>query len=285
VNPFTGVFSAQKSYFSTNVTRTYEWRVEQLDRMSRMLTAHAAELQAAMAHDFKTARQEYDFETSTAIAEVEYQKSQLREWMTPVEAPVPRPLARTGHKAMIYRERHGVTLIIGPFNGPLSLLIRPAIAVLAAGNTCVLKPSEALTNFSVLLARLVPDYFDPRAVSVVAANRHDGAQLLELPFDFIFFTGSTRTGKVIARAAAENLTPVVLELGGINPALVDESANLPDAARKIVWGAMAWGGQWCTSPGYVCVPESLAEEFVCHAVESLASLYGDEPGPILTTHT
>jgi aldehyde dehydrogenase (NAD+) len=277
VNPFTGVFSAQKSYFSTNVTRTYEWRVEQLDRMSRMLTAHAAELQAAIAHDFKTARQEYDFETSTAIAEVEYQKSQLREWMTPVEAPVPRPLARTGHKAMIYREPHGVTLIIGPFNGPLSLLIRPAIAVLAAGNTCVLKPSEALTNFSVLLARLVPDYFDPRAVSVVAANRHDGAQLLELPFDFIFFTGSTRTGKVIARAAAENLTPVVLELGGINPALVDESANLPDAARKIVWGAMAWGGQWCTSPGYVCVPESLAEEFVCHAVESLASLYGDEP--------
>jgi aldehyde dehydrogenase (NAD+) len=155
--------------------------VEQLDRMSRMVTDNTAGFQQAIAADFKTARQEYDFETSTAIAEAEFQKSQLQAWMEPVEAPVPRALAATGHKAMIYREPYGVTLVIGPFNGPLTLLIRPAIAVLAAGNTCILKPSEALTATSALLARLVPEYFDPRAVCVVAADREKGSQLLDLP--------------------------------------------------------------------------------------------------------
>jgi acyl-CoA reductase-like NAD-dependent aldehyde dehydrogenase len=277
MNPYSAVFDAQKEYFASNVTRSYEWRVEQLDRMSRMVTENTVEFQQAIAGDFKTSRQEYDFETSTAIAEVEFQRSQLQTWMEPVEAQVPRALAATGHKAMIYREPYGVTLVIGPFNGPLTLLIRPAIAVLAAGNTCILKPSEALTVTSALLARLVPEYFDPRAVCVVAADREKGSQLLDLPFDFLFFTGSTRTGKVMARAAAENLTPVLLELGGINPALVDETANLPDAARKIVWGAMAWGGQWCTSPGYACVHESVAEEFVSQLAEALMSLYGPDP--------
>ena len=111
----------------------------------------------------------------------------------------------------------------------------------------------------------------------MAADREKGAQLLDLPFDFLFFTGSTRTGKVMARAAAENLTPMLLELGGINPALVDETANLPDAAKKIVWGAMAWGGQWCTSPGYAYVHESVAEEFVSQSAEALVSLYGRDP--------
>jgi aldehyde dehydrogenase (NAD+) len=277
MNPYSAVFDAQKEYFASNVTRSYEWRVEQLDRMSRMVTENKAGFQQAIAADFKTARQEYDFETSTAIAEAEFQKSQLQAWMEPAEAPVPRALAATGHKAMIYREPYGVTLVIGPFNGPLTLLIRPAIAVLAAGNTCILKPSEALTATSALLSRLVPEYFDPRAVCVVAADREKGSQLLDLPFDFLFFTGSTRTGKVMARAAAENLTPVLLELGGINPALVDETANLPDAARKIIWGAMAWGGQWCTSPGYACVHESVAEEFVSQLAEALVSLYGPDP--------
>src|ERR1700734_2086602 len=199
MNPYSAVFDAQKEYFASNVTRSYEWRVEQLDRMSRMVTENKAGFQQAIAADFKTARQEYDFETSTAIAEAEFQKSQLQAWMEPAEAPVPRALAATGHKAMIYREPYGVTLVIGPFNGPLTLLIRPAIAVLAAGNTCILKPSEALTATSALLSRLVPEYFDPRAVCVVAADREKGSQLLDLPFDFLFFTGSTRTGKGMGR--------------------------------------------------------------------------------------
>jgi aldehyde dehydrogenase (NAD+) len=277
MNPFSDILEAQQSYFASNITRSLEWRVEQLDRMQQMLREHEVEFQTAIAKDFKTSRQEYEFETFTAIAEVDFQKSQLESWMTPEEAPLPKALMATGHKAFIHREPYGVTLIIGPFNGPLCLLIRPAINVLAAGNTCILKPSEKLTQTSALLARLIPEYFDPRAVCAVTPSREDSGKLLELPLDFIFFTGSTRTGKVVARAAAENLTPVILECGGMNPALVDETANLADAAKKIVWGAMAWGGQWCTSPGYAYVHESVAEDFVAHAKSALIELYGDNP--------
>ena len=259
------------------MTRSYAWRIEQLDRMGRMLAENEERLQKAIAADFKTARQEYVFETFASAAEAEYQKSQLNSWMEPVEAPVPRFLAATGHKAFVYREPYGVSLIIGPFNGPLTLLIRPALAALAAGNTCVLKLSERLSATTGVLVGLIPKYFDPRAVTVVVGRREENAELLKLPFDFIFFTGSTNTGKVVARAAAENLTPVLLELGGQNPALVDATANIPDAAKKIVWGKMAWGGQWCTSPGYAYVHESVAEAFVAKAKKALVELYGPDP--------
>src|SRR6202044_3500328 len=130
---------------------------------------------------------------------------------------------------------------------------------------------------SALLLDLVPKYFESDAVAAVSGHREETTELLRLPFDFIFFTGSSSTGKVVARAAAENLTPVVLELGGINPALVDETANIRDAARKIVWGAMAWGGQWCTSPGYAYVHESVAAEFVSESKKALIEFFGTDP--------
>ena len=277
MNPFQDLFDAQKAYFSTNVTRTYEWRVEQLDRMGRMIKENEAAVQNAVARDFKTASQEYIFETVTSISETEFQKSQLESWMTPTEAPVPRALAETGHKGVVYRDPYGVALIMGPFNGPLTLLIRPALTALAAGNTCILKVSEQLSATSVLLMELVPRYFDPRAVTAVTGHREEVTELLKLPFDFIFFTGSTKVGKIVMKAAAENLTPVLLELGGQNPALVDETANIPDAAKKIVWGAMAWGGQWCTSPGYAYVNEFVADAFVAEARKAVVELYGKDP--------
>src|SRR6266404_2658407 len=277
MNQFQKMFDAQKTYFATGVTRSYEWRVGQLDRMGRMIKDNEAALQEAIARDFKTASQEYVFETLACFLETEFQKSQLKDWMAPVEAPVPRALAATGHRGFVYREPYGVALIIGPFNGPLLLLLRPAIAALAAGNTCVFKLSTALAATSALLVALVPKYFEPQMVTAVLGHREAITELLKLPFDFIFFTGSTSTGKVIARAAAETLTPVVLELGGQNPALVDHTANIPDAAKKILWGAMAWGGQWCTSPGYAYVHESVADEFVAEAKKALVELYGDDP--------
>jgi aldehyde dehydrogenase (NAD+) len=279
MNSFQELFDRQKRHFATGATRSYEWRVEQLDRMSRLVGENEAALQQAVAQDFKTASQEYIFETQACLGEVEFQKSMLPGWMAPTEAPVPRALAATGHRGVVYREPYGVALIVGPSNGPLLLLLRPAIAALAAGNCCVLKLSSALKATTALLLDLVPKYFELEAVAAVAGHREEITELLKLPFDFIFFTGSTSTGKVIARAAAENLTPVLLELGGQNPALVDETANIPDAARKIVWGAMAWGGQWCTSPGYAYVHESVAEAFVAEAKAALIALYGEEPKP------
>src|SRR5271163_13391 len=277
MNQFQKIFDAQKALFATGVTRTYEWRVEQLDRMARMIKENERRFQEALAKDFKTASQEYIFETEASAGEAQLQKSQLRGWMEPVEAPVPRFMAKTGHKAMVYRDPYGVALVIGPFNGPLLLLLRPAIAVLAAGNTCILKLSEALSATTDLLLELVPKYFDPRAVAAVRGRREEITQLLKLSFDFIFFTGSTKVGKIVMKAAAENLTPVLLELGGMNPALVDATANIPDAAKKIVWGKMAWGGQWCTSPGYAYVHESVADAFVAEAKKALVELFGDDP--------
>jgi aldehyde dehydrogenase (NAD+) len=277
LNKFQNIFDAQKALFASGVTRTYDWRVEQLDRMARMIGENEERFQKAMAKDFKTASQEYIFETQASAGETEVQKSQLKEWMKPVEAPVPRFLAKTGHKGMVYREPYGVALIIGPFNGPLLLLIRPALAALAAGNTCILTLSEALPATTNVLLELVPKYFDPSAVTAVAGGKEPNTELLKLPFDFIFFTGSTVVGKIVAKAAAENLTPVLLELGGMNPAVVDATANVPDAAKKIVWGKMAWGGQWCTSPGYAYVHESVAEAFVAEARKALVELFGKDP--------
>ena len=245
--------------------------------MARLVGENEAALQRAIGQDFKTASQEQVFETLACLGEVAFQKSQIKDWMAPTEAPVPRALAATGHRGVVYRDPFGVALIIGPFNGPLLLLLRPAIAALAAGNCCVLKLSNAVKASSALLLELVPKYFEPDAVAAVSGGREETTELLKLPFDFIFFTGSTSTGKVVARAAAENLTPVLLELGGQNPALVDETANIPDAAKKIVWGGMAWGGQWCTSPGYAYVHESVAEAFVEQAKASLIALFGADP--------
>ena len=277
MNKFQNIFDAQKALFASGVTRTYDWRLEQLDCMARMIGENEERFQKAMAKDFKTASQEYIFETQASAGETEVQKSQLKEWMKPVEAPVPRFLAKTGHKGMVYREPYGVALIIGPFNGPLLLLIRPALAALAAGNTCILTLSEALPATTNVLLELVPKYFDPSAVTAVAGGKEPNTELLKLPFDFIFFTGSTVVGKIVAKAAAENLTPVLLELGGMNPAVVDATANVPDAAKKIVWGKMAWGGQWCTAPGYAYVHESVAEAFVAEARKALVELFGKDP--------
>jgi aldehyde dehydrogenase (NAD+) len=277
MNPFQTIFDAQKTYFATGVTRTYGWRIEQLDRMAELLVENETALQKAIAADFKTASQEYVFETVASIGETQFQKSQLKSWMEPVEAPLPKFLAQTGHKRFVYREPYGVMLIMGPFNGPLLLLIRPAISALAAGNTCILKLSEQLGATAELLMELVPRYFDPRAVTAVRGGRKEVTELLKLPFDFIFFTGSTKVGKIVMKAAAEHLTPVLLELGGQNPALVDATANIHDAAKKIVWGAMAWGGQWCTSPGYAYVHEAVADAFVAEVKKAVVELYGTEP--------
>jgi aldehyde dehydrogenase (NAD+) len=127
------------------------------------------------------------------------------------------------------------------------------------------------------LLDLVPKYFDPRAVTAVTGSKEEVTELLKLPFDFIFFTGSVKVGKIVMEAAAKNLTPILLELGGQNPAFVDATANIPDAAKKIVWGATAWGGQWCTSPGYAYVHESIAEEFVKECKKAVIELYGTDP--------
>ena len=276
-NPFQEIFDKQKAYFLSDVTKTYEWRIGQLTRLGNMLEENADAFKEALRTDFKTASFEPQQEIMVCLGSIAETKEKLREWMKPEPVALPKRMSDTGHSAFIYREPYGVTLIIGPFNAPLVLLMEPLINALSAGNNAIVKPSESVSHVSAAYKKFIPRYFEEEAVAVVTGGKEEVTQLLELPFDFIFFTGSTKVGKVVMRAAAEHLTPVLLELGGQNPVLVDKTANLKEAARKIIWGATAFAGQWCVRPGYIYVEESVAEEFVNACKLALHEMYGDDP--------
>lgn len=271
------VFDKQKAYFDSDITKSYEWRINQLDRMEAMLKDNYDAFCQALGTDFKTGSAEQHSELNGSLGSIAYNRAHLKEWMEPVEVSIPKFLAAEGSKGMIHRDPYGVALIIGPFNGPIILMVEPAVTALAAGNPIMLKVSSGIPAIAALWLELVPKYFEEEAVSVTDGDREAVTELLKIPYDFIFFTGSVAVGKVIMRAAAENLTPVLLELGGQNPAIVDQTANIAESARKIIWGAMAWGGQWCTSPGYAYVHESVVEEFNAEAKKALIEMFGDDP--------
>ncbi len=275
--PFEALFAKQKAHFSTDATKSYAWRIDQLDQLVRMLKENFERFDEACSRDFKTALQEHVFEVAASIGSIEAMRAQLEDWMKPVETPIPKFLAESGHKGLVYREPYGVTLVMCPFNGPLTLSLRPAAAALSGGNPVILKLADQTSATNDVLLDLIPRYFDPENVVAVTADRERMTDILKMPFDFIFLTGSVGAGKAVMRAAAEHLTPVLLELGGQNPAIVDATANIADAAKKIVWGATAWGGQWCVSPGYAVVHESVAEAFVTATRQALVELYGDDP--------
>lgn len=277
MNQFQELFEKQKNYFNTGQTKTYEWRITQLERIQQMLMENQDVFYEAVGSDFKTASSEYVLEVNAPVGNAEFSKAYLKSWMEPLTAPLPKFLVESGHKAEVYREPYGVSLVIGAFNVPLISLLNPAIGAISAGNTVVLKTHEATAATSALLEKLVARYFEPEVMTVVSGDKTAVIALLKLPFDFIFFTGSPRVGKIVMRAAAEHLTPVILELGGQNPAIVDETANIADAAKKIVWGATAWAGQWCTSPGYAYVHESVAAQFVEEAKKAIVEFYGEDP--------
>ena len=207
MNSFQESFDKQKAYFDSDATKSYEWRIDQLTRLENLCNENSEGLEAAMSSDFKTASQEKVFEIMAPVGTAAFAKAELREWMKPVDVVVPKALRESGHTAKVYREPYGVSLVIGPFNGPLTLLFDPAVQVLAAGNPCILKLSEGLPATSRLLLDLVPKYFDPRAVTAVTGSKEEVTELLKLPFDFIFFTGSVKVGKIVMEAAAKNLTP------------------------------------------------------------------------------
>lgn len=276
-NPFQSLFDAQQARVLSNVTRSREWRIDQLARMERMLVDNQEALCAALHQDFGKPPFEQLFEISVPTGVIRYYREHLDELMAPQSVAIPKALEAAGNSGVIYKEPYGVTLVIGPFNAPILLLLDPAIAALAAGNTVVLKPANTTPATAALLSTLVPRYFAPDDVAVVTGGRQEIGTLLELPFDFIFFTGSSAVGKVIMRAAAEHLTPVLLELGGQNPCIVDETANLDVAADRIAWGYNAISGQWCIAPGYVYVHETVADAFLAKLKASIIRMYGDDP--------
>lgn len=276
-NPFQSILDAQRDQFLSDATKSYDWRIDKLDRMERMLTENKAALCQALFDDFGKPPFEQLFEITVPLGVVRYYRENLKALMAPEPVKIPDGLEMTGNRGVIYKEPYGVTLVIGPFNAPILLLLDPAIAALAAGNTVILKPANTTPRTAALLAELVPRYFAPEDVAIVTGGREQITALLELPFDFIFFTGSTAVGKVVMRAAAEHLTPVLLELGGQNPTIVDATANLDMAADRIAWGHNAISGQWCIAPGYVCVHASVADAFIAKLKAAIVKMYGEDP--------
>ncbi|KFF74634.1 aldehyde dehydrogenase [Chryseobacterium sp. P1-3] len=277
MNKYQNIFDTQREFFFTDDTKTYEWRMDQLNRMEKFLTENQESFCRALAEDFGKPPFEQLFEITVPLGVIKYYKENLRELMAPQPVEIPKGLEDTGNSGMIYKEPYGVTLVIGPFNAPVLLLLDPAIAALAAGNTVILKPANTTPKVAQLFQELIPKYFEPDAVATVTGGRNEITELLQLSFDFIFFTGSSDVGKVVMRAAAENLTPVILELGGQNPTVVDETANIDIAVDRIAWGHNAISGQWCIAPGYVYVHESIADEFIEKLKASIRKMYGEDP--------
>lgn len=277
MNKYQSIFDTQKDFFYTDTTKTYEWRIDQLNRLEKMLTENQETFCQALKTDFNKPPFEQLFEITVPLGNIKYYKENLKQLMTPEQVAIPKGLEETGNRGIIYKEPFGVTLVIGPFNAPILLLLDPAIAALAAGNPVILKPANTTPTVARLFQDLIPKYFEPEAVNIVTGGREEITELLKLPFDFIFFTGSSTVGKIVMRAAAENLTPIVLELGGQNPTVVDETANLDIAVDRILWGHMAISGQWCIAPGYVYVHESIAEEFIDKLKKATIKMYGEDP--------
>lgn len=276
-NRFQPLLDTQRENFLSDATKSYAWRMDQLDRMERMLTENKDSFCAALHQDFGKPPFEQLFEITVPTGVINYYRENLKTLMTPEPVAIPKGLEATGNRGVIHKEPYGVTLVIGPFNAPILLLLDPAIAALAAGNTVILKPANTTPATAALFQSLIPRYFAPENVAVVTGGREEISVLLELPFDFIFFTGSSAVGKVVMRAAAEHLTPVLLELGGQNPTIVDATANLDVAADRIAWGHNAISGQWCIAPGYVCVHESVSDAFIARLKASIVTMYGHDP--------
>ncbi|RZK62611.1 MAG: aldehyde dehydrogenase family protein [Hymenobacter sp.] len=227
-------------------------RRARLRRLADWLRAHRADVQQALHQDFRKPPAETDLsEIWPTLTEIKHASRHLRQWLAP--RPVRAPLALLGTKSWVQAEPKGVVLIIAPWNYPFYLALSPLVSAIAAGNAVVIKPAEQTPATAALLRRLCEALFQPDEVLVLAGGPDVATELLRLPWNHVFFTGSPRVGKIVLRAAAEHLSSVTLELGGKSPAIVDATANLRDAAEKIVWGKFLNAGQTCVAPDYVLV--------------------------------
>lgn len=250
-------------------------RRDRLKALENVIRQRQDDMVAAALADFgKPPAETLLSEVYTVLHECKNARKNLAQWMEP--RPAPGRLLYFGTSAWIRPEPKGVVLIIAPWNYPFQLALNPLIAAIAAGNAVALKPSELTPRCSALMAEMLKEIFSEDIVSVVQGGVEASQELLKLPFDHIFFTGSPRVGRLVMEAAAKNLVPVTLELGGKSPALIDHGANLRQAARAILWGKGLNAGQTCVAPDYVLVPASLKEAWLKEARLAVTELYPRE---------
>jgi aldehyde dehydrogenase (NAD+) len=271
-----GTVARLRTTYNTRKTRPLEWRRNQLQQMVAMLEENEDAFIEALRLDLgKPMVEGFITDLAFTTSEIALMLKHLKKW-NKVEK-VRTPLVALPAKSVRIPEPLGVVCVIAPWNYPVQLLLVPAAGAIAAGNTVALKPSEVTPNVSAVLARLIPQYMDNDAVALIEGGVPETTELLAQKFDHIFYTGNGKIGRVVMAAAAVNLTPVTLELGGKSPVIIDKSANIKIAARRIAWGKWLNAGQTCIAPDYVLVDETVQDKFVDALRESLIDFYGENP--------
>ena len=251
----------QRTYFNTGATRTAAFRRQALERLRAALLEHEEELNVALLADLNKAPAEsYFTETGMVLEELRFQLKHFEKWARPRR--VTTPLAQFPSRGKLLPEPYGCVLIMAPWNYPVQLCLIPLVGAIAAGNCAVVKPSAYAPASSAAIAKLLGEIFPPEFVAVVEGGRAENQALLEQKFDYIFFTGSPAVGREVMAAGAKNLTPVTLELGGKSPVIVDSTADIPLAARRIAFGKVLNAGQTCVAPDYLLLHRSVKDAFV-----------------------
>lgn len=276
-NPYFSLFNLQKNNQYAIANSSYTQRIEKLNRLKKAIeVTFRQNIINALQKDLGKPEVETEMtEIYQIVGDIKHAKKYLHKWMR--NQKVKTPLSLLGSKSYIKYESKGVCLIISPWNFPFNLTFGPLVSAIAAGNTAIIKPSEMTPNSSALMKKIVETIFNKNEVALVEGEIQTSTDLLKLPFNHIFFTGSPMVGKLVMKSAAENLTSVTLELGGKSPTIIDTSANLKSAAKKIMWGKFMNCGQICVSPDYILIEASIKDKFIAECKTVLKDFYGDNP--------
>lgn len=266
----------QRAHFQTGQTFSLAVRRRALDKLRQAILAHEADINSALAADLnKSATESYMCEVGMTLAELNYVRKHLARWMRDRKAAT--PLAQFHAKSFTVAEPYGVVLIMSPWNYPFMLTLEPLADAIAAGNTVILKPSAYSPATSAVIKKLITAVFPEEYVAVIEGGRAENQSLLEQKFDYIFFTGGTTVGKLVLQKAAEHFTPVTLEMGGKSPCIVDETANLKVAAKRIAFGKYLNCGQTCVAPDYLLIQDSVKDRFLPLFYDAIREMYGENP--------
>lgn len=267
------LFSNQKALFSSQKTKEIAFRKTNLLKLKSAILEYEDEINSGLFLDLYKSKEECFFtEVGLVLNEIDLFVSHLNSWAS--DKSVFSPLYLLPSRSYIKYDPLGVCLNIVPFNYPFQLALLPLVSAIGAGNCIVVKGSELTPNINKVIAKIISSSFDPNYVCFIEGDKTVSQELVRLPFDLIFFTGSATVGKKVMAAAAENLTPVILELGGKSPCILDKSANLALAARRIVWGKFINAGQTCIAPDFLIVHRSIINDFLLQLVKEIEGLYG-----------
>src|SRR5690606_7707873 len=269
------IINTKKRFFNTHTTKDLDFRIAQLKNLRAAVKKYEDKITEALYKDLhKSYEEAYLTEISIVTQEIDLHIKKLKTWAKPKRVAVPIHLKPS--RARILYQPLGVALIIAPWNYPFQLLFNPLVGAISAGCCAVLKPSEFTPHIAAVMEDIIAEIFAEDYISLVQGGQETGELLLQQRWDMIFFTGSTQVGKIVMKAAAEHLTPVVLELGGKSPVIVDETANIPLAAKRIAWGKTINAGQTCIAPDYLLVHEKVKDELLDNIAIVLNDMYGED---------